>query len=457
MTLEKINRYLDSHRAEHLAALVELVRIPSIANHNDGSCERAAAWLAEALRKLGVEVRVVATSGQPVVLGRRHVRDGAPTLLIYGHYDVQPPEPLAEWQSPPFEPTVRDGWLYGRGADDDKGQFFTYLMALEAFVRTSTPLDVNLTFLFEGDEEIGSPPLEAFLRDHQAELACDAVFISDSRFFARGVPSITYALRGVSHGEFTLIEANTDVHSGLYGGVLRNPLHAACEIVAAMHDVDGRVTVPGFYDGVDPLSLAERQAWAQLPFDEREYAAELGLTHLGGGEKGLGVLERNWARPCLDVNGIFGGHTGPGAKTVIARRATVKFSYRTVASQDPAPIMRAMEKFVAARVPAGMTHTFSVGSLNPPVALGQDTPAMLAARQALRDVFGKDPVMIRCGASVPVAEMFQRMLHRDAVMIGFGLPEDRLHAPNEKFCLEQLYLGAKTIAAAWAKLAEFTV
>ena len=453
MNLGRVYDYLDSRRAEHVASLMELVRIPSIANIADGSCERAASWLAEALTALGAETRVIVTSGQPVVLGRRHVRDGAPTLLIYGHYDVQPPEPLAEWHSPPFEPVVRDGWLFGRGTDDDKGQLFTYIMALEAFVRTSTPLDVNLTFLFEGDEEIGSPPLEAFLRDHKNDLACDAVFISDSRFFARGEPSISYALRGVSHGEFTIIEANSDVHSGLYGGVLRNPIHTACEIVAALHDPDGLVTVPGFYDNVDPLSPAERDAWAKLPFDERELAAELGVTRLGGGEKGFSVLERNWARPCLDVNGIFGGHTGPGAKTVIPRQATVKFSYRTVASQDPKPIMTAMKKFVTDRVPPGMRVTFEIGSLNPPVTLDQHSPAMQAARDALRDVFGKQPSMIRCGASVPVAEMFQRLLHRDAVMIGFGLPEDRLHAPNEKFCLEQLYNGAKTVATMWAKLA----
>jgi acetylornithine deacetylase/succinyl-diaminopimelate desuccinylase-like protein len=453
MNIDRVNQHLDAHRDEHLSALMELVRIPSIANVADGSCERAAAWLADALTTLGVQTRVFATSGQPVVLGRRHVRDGAPTLLIYGHYDVQPPEPLAEWHSPPFEPVVRDGWLFGRGADDDKGQFFTYIMALEAFVRTNTPLDVNLTFLFEGDEEIGSPPLEAFLRDHKDDLACDAVFISDSRFFAAGHPSITYALRGVSHGEFTIIEANSDVHSGLYGGVLRNPLHTACDIVAALHDADGRVTVPGFYDNVDPLSTAEQQAWAQLPFDEREYAAELGVTHLGGGEKGFSILERNWARPCLDVNGLFGGHTGPGAKTVIPRRATVKFSYRVVSRQDPKSIMAAMKKFVTDRVPPGMRVTFEAGSMNPAVTLAQDSPAMQAARDALRDVFGKQPSMIRCGASVPVTEMFQRMLGRDAVMIGFGLPEDRLHAPNEKFCLEQLYKGAKTVAAMWAKLA----
>jgi len=453
MNIDSVNHYLDAHRAEHLADLMELVRIPSIANISDGSCERAAEWLARRLNGLGVAARVIATSGQPVVLGRRHVRDGAPTLLIYGHYDVQPPEPLDEWQSPPFEPIVRDGWLYGRGADDDKGQLFTYLMALEAFVRTETPLGVNLTFLFEGDEEIGSPPLEAFIREHRNELACDTVFISDSRFFAAGVPSITYALRGVSHGEFTLTEANTDVHSGLYGGLLRNPLHVACEIVAALHDGDGRVTVPGFYEGVEPLSPAERQAWEALPFDERELAATLGLTRLGGGEQGFGALERNWSRPCLDVNGLVGGHTGPGAKTVIPCRATVKFSYRTVSRQDPRRIMEAIRQFVADRVPDGMTHTFSAGTMNPPVTLGQDTPAMLAARGALRDVFGRETVMIRCGASVPVTEMFQRMLGRDAVMIGFGLPEDNLHAPNEKFSLEQLYLGAKTIAAVWARLA----
>jgi len=453
MDINTINSYLDSHRSEHLAALTAWLRIPSIANNKDGACDRAAAWVAGALEALGAAVRVIATSCQPVVLGRRHVRDGAPTLLIYGHYDVQPAEPLGPWLSPPFEPVVRDGWLYARGADDDKGQTFTYMMALEAFVRTGTPLDVNLIFLIEGDEEIGSPPLEAFLRDHQAELACDAIFISDSRFFAQGTPSITTALRGVSNGEFTITEANQDVHSGMYGGVLRNPLHAACEIVAALRDVDGRVAVPGFYDDVDPLSEADRQAWAKLPFDERAMAAELGLSTLGGGEKGFSVLERNWARPCLDVNGIVGGYAGPGGKTVIPSRATVKFSYRAVPRQDPRRIMQAVRQFVTERVPEGMTVEFDIGPMNPPVVLRQDTDAMHAARAALRDVFGKEATMIRCGASVPVAEMFQRILGRDAVMMGFGLPEDNLHGPNEKFMLEQLYQGAKAVAATWMNLA----
>jgi len=452
MATAVINEYLDAHRQQHLDKLFELLRIPSIANNNDGACNTAANWLVQYMSDLGVKARVAPTPTQPVVMGHLHVSDAAPTVLVYGHYDVQPATPLELWNSPPFEPTIRDGNIYARGADDDKGQLFGYLMALEAYVRTDTPLPVNLKFLIEGEEEIGSPSLEGFLRENLTELACDAVLISDSAFFAEGLPSITYALRGVGNGEFFITEANSDSHSGIHGGTLRNPLHVVCEIVAAMRDADGRIMVPGFYDDVLTLTPAQRESWSKLPFDEGEYARSLGLDHLGGGERGYSVLERLWARPTLDINGIVGGYAGKGGKTVIPGQASAKFSFRSVPNQDPHKLMDAIEQFVAARVPMGMKFRFEVGSANPPVLLGQDTPAMQAAKEALQEVFGAQTAMICCGASVSVSEMFQRMLGVDAVMMGFGLPDDNLHAPNEKYALSQFYNAAKTIAATWAKM-----
>ena len=449
-----VRSYLDANRQRQLETLLELVRIPSIANNRDGSCERAAAWLMAHLQGLGFTVRTISAGGPPNVLASRVVDGAAPTVLIYGHYDVQPAVPLELWHSPPFEPTIRDGNLYARGANDDKGQLFTHLMAVEAYVRSGTPLPVNVTLLLEGEEEIGSPHLEPFVRQNGVALAADAVVISDSEFFAPGVPSITYALRGVGHFEVAITEASSDVHSGIHGGSLQNPIHVLAKMIGDMHDADGRVTIPGFYDGVPPVSDAERQAWAALPFDEREYAASLGVDHLGGGEKGLGLLERRWARPTLDMNGIVGGYTGEGGKTIIPARASAKISIRTVPGQDPQKIVAAIERYIKDRTPPGMKSTFEVGSVNRPVMLRTDSPAMTAARDALKEAFGAEVAMIRCGASVPVTEIFQRLLGLDAVMMGFGLPDDNLHAPNEKFALGQLYGGALASAACLANLGE---
>lgn len=452
-----VKQYLDAHREQQLEKFFELVRIPSIANRNDGQCLQAAQWLVKFLSDLGVQAKIVqvntpAGKGQPVVLAHAQASPSAPTVLIYGHYDVQPPEPLELWESAPFEPVVRDGAIYARGANDDKGQMFTHLMALEAYVRTGTPLPVNITLLLEGEEENGSPTLEEFIRTHAAELHADATLVSDSEFFAPGVPAITYALRGVSHYELIVEEADHDVHSGLNGGALRNPIHVLAEMIAGLHDADGRITLEGFYDGVLPLSDAQRDAWKKLPFDEPEYARSLGVDFLGGGEKGFTVLERLWARPTLDMNGMIGGYTGPGGKTIIPARASAKISIRTVPNQDPVKIAGALEKYIRDRTPKGMKSTLEVGSLNRPVMLKMDSPAMRAGRNALKFAFGAEAAMIRCGASVPVTEMLQRLLAQEAVMMGFGLPDDRLHSPNERFRLEQFYNGAVAAAAVLAEL-----
>lgn len=455
MLAKPVSDYLATHRREHLEKLLELLRFPSIANVSDDPdpCELAADWLARHLETLGFEARVVPTPGKPNVLASAHVRDDAPTLLFYGHYDVQPPDPLDQWQSPPFEPAVRDECVYARGANDDKGQLLTHLMAVEAWQRAGGGLPVNVKFFLEGEEEIGSPNVEAFIADHARDLAADAIVISDSEFFAEDTPSITYALRGVTYLGLTLKGPSHDLHSGLNGGAVANPINALARMVADMHDADGRVTIPGFYDDVLELTDAERDQWNKLPFDEDAYAASCGVRVLGGGEKGFTTLERRWSRPTLDCNGIFGGYTGQGAKTIIPAAASVKITMRLVPNQDPQKILAACRKFVAEHTPPGVTAEVYVHGNARPVMLSTDSPAVNAAREALKEAFGREAAMIRCGASVPITEVFQRLLRIDPVLMGFGLPDDKIHSPNERFRLTQLWRGSQAAAAFMQNLA----
>jgi acetylornithine deacetylase/succinyl-diaminopimelate desuccinylase-like protein len=449
----RIRRYIDDNRDAHLSRLFELLAIPSIANRDDDGCQRAADWLVTHLRSLGLQARSVATPGKPNVLAASDAAGpSAPTLLVYGHYDVQPPDPLELWHSEPFAPQVRDGAIYARGANDDKGQLFAQLLAVEAWARTGG-LPVNLRVLIEGEEEVGSPTLEPFIAAHGAELRADACVLSDSEFFAPGLPSITYALRGLAYFEVFFRGPATDIHSGIHGGAVTNPVNALAAMVAALHDAQGRVTLDGFYDDVRPLADDELAAWRELPFDERAYAAEAGVAELGGGERGLGVLARRWGRPTLDCNGIVGGYTGPGSKTIIPAAASVKISCRLVSDQDPRQVERAMRSFVAAHTPAGIESQVRVYGLARPVMLPRRSPAMQAAAIAYEEGFGRRPAFIRCGASVPVTELFQRLLGLDAVLMGFGLPSDGLHAPNEHFELGQLWGGAATAAAFMGELA----
>lgn len=438
--------YLESHRGEHLTRLLELLRIPSIANNDDDNCRRAGRWIADTLGELGFDARLVATGGKPNVLASLHVSDQAPTLLIYGHYDVQPPEPLELWQSPPFSPEVRDGWLYARGADDDKGQLFAHIMAIEAWQRAGGGLPVNVKLLIEGEEEIGSPRLEAFVTEHRADLSADAAVISDSAFFAEAVASITYALRGLAYVELTLRGPDRDLHSGLYGGAVANPINALGRMIGLMHDAGGKVAIAGFYDDVAPLEREELAEWQKLPFDAAHFAGDVGLDALAGGETSLPPLVRLWARPTLDCNGIIGGYTGPGSKTVIPAQGSTKISMRLVPGQSPEKIVRNFKAFVADKTPAGLTSEVKVLATAAPVILDRDSAAIRAASEAYEEGFGEKPAMIRCGASVPVTELVQRILGLDAVLMGFGLPSDRLHSPNERFALEQLYRGSVTAA-----------
>ena len=447
MLPEAVTQYLSDNRERHLAELFELLRFASVANTEPEACRQVADWLVDRLRKLGLEARAVATAGLPNVLASLDVGDDAPTLLIYGHYDVQPPDPLDLWDSLPFEPTIRDGAIWARGANDDKGQFYAHVMAIEALAQAGGGVPVNLRVLLEGEEEVGSPNMEPFLAKYADELSADAAVISDSQFFAPGLPSITYSLRGLAYVEVTFRGPAADIHSGLNGGAVTNPVNALARLVAGMHDSNGRVTLPGFYDDVLGLTDAEQAEWEALPFDEAEYAQSLGVDALGGGEAGLSVLHRRWARPTLDANGIVGGYTGLGSKTIIPAEASAKISMRLVANQDPVKIVEGFRQYVAANTPPGIRAEVKLNAGARPVMIAPQSPAMEAGKAAMAEAFGRDAAMIRCGASVPITELFQRLLALDAVLMGFGLPGDNLHSPNEHYGLEQFYRGAVASAA----------
>ena len=449
MIPDSVAKYLSDNCDRRLESLKEYLRFPSVANVDGGDedpCGLCARWLADYLGQLGLHTEVLPTSNKPNVLASLHVSDHAPTLLVYGHYDVQPPDPLDLWESDPFEPEIRDGYIYARGANDDKGQLFTHLAAIEAW-RECGGLPINIKVLAEGEEETGSPDLERFITEHAAALSADAIVISDSAFFADEVPSITYGLRGLAYVEITVTGPSVDVHSGEHGGALTNPINALAALVAGMHDAGGRITLPGFYDDVVELSDDERREWAKLPFDAGQYAASMGVDCLGGGESHLSDLERLWGRPTLDCNGIVGGYTGPGSKTIIPSVASVKISMRLVPNQRPEKIVESMRQYISNNTPPGVSCKMAVHAGARPVLMDRDSSAVRAASEALEEAFGKPAAMIRCGASVPVTELFQRILGIDAVMMGFGLPGDRLHSPNERFALKQFSRGSMAAAA----------
>jgi len=448
--LEKaVEEYLAAHRQQFLARLCRLLRFPSIANAEPpqgGACRQAAEWLAKTLEDLQMQAELLPTAGPPCVLARRRTGDDRPTVLIYGHYDVQPAEPLDLWKTDPFEPTITDEAIIARGASDDKGQLFAHIMAIEAWEKAGGGVPLNVTLLLEGEEEIGSPNLESLILQYGEKLSADAAVISDGGFFADELPSIIYALRGLIYMEITLTAAKQDLHSGQYGGAAANPINALARMVAKMHDENGRVTIPGFYDEVSTLSPTEKDEWSKLPFDEAAFAADVGLGSLAGGEKGLSVLERLWARPTLDCNGIVGGYIGPGSKTIIPAKASVKISTRLVPHQDPKKIVEGFRKFLDAHTPPEMHSELTVFATVKPVLVSRESAVMDAARTAYRYGFGREPIFIRCGATVPVTELLQRLLGLDAVLMPFGLPEDNLHGPNERFLLRQLWRAAATSA-----------
>jgi acetylornithine deacetylase/succinyl-diaminopimelate desuccinylase-like protein len=446
--------YLQGHRDQSVAELNELLRIPSISAKSEhrGDTAAAAEWLAARMRAIGLTtVEVVPTAGHPVVLGEWRGAEGAPTLLIYGHYDVQPPEPLDEWLSPPFEPTIRDGKLFARGSVDDKGQVYLHLKAVEAHLATNGSLPVNVVFCVEGEEEVGSPHLAEFLAANAERLRCDAVMISDTTMFAPGLPSITIGLRGLAYMEVRVQGPSVDLHSGVYGGAVVNPANALARIIAQLHDERGRVAIPGFYDRVVEIDDAERRMIAGLPFEEENLRKEVGAPKLGG-EAGYGPLERVWVRPTLDVNGLLSGYTGEGAKTVLPCRAMAKVSMRLVPDQDHQEIERLFTEHVKSLAPEGVTVEVEALHGGQPWFAAPSGPVFEAARRALAKAYGRDPVTIREGGSIPIVKAFEDTLHAPVVLIGFGLPGENAHAPNEWMSVDNFHRGAEAIAALYDEL-----
>jgi acetylornithine deacetylase/succinyl-diaminopimelate desuccinylase-like protein len=452
--LDEVLRSIDQSRDASLAGLLDFLRIPSVSTKPEHvpDMRRCANWLADQLRGCGLSVEVRPTKGHPVVLAKNAHHPGRPTVLFYGHYDVQPPEPLAQWVTPPFEPAVRNGAVYARGAVDDKGQVWANVQAIAAWKMVAGDVPVNLNLLIEGEEEIGSENLEKFVRENKADLKADIALICDTGQFARGKPAITYGLRGLVYCEIFITGPDHDLHSGMYGGSVPNPANVLCELLATLHNADGSVNIPGFYEDVRPLSADERDAWQQLGFDEHEFLREIAVT-AGSGEAGYTTLERQWARPTCDINGLTSGYQGHGAKTIIPSTASAKVSMRLVPDQDPLKIVAAFENTLRERAPKNVKIEFARHGLAGPVLVPRESPGMRLAAEAVKIGFGVAPTLIRGGGSIPVVALLKKELTLDSLLVGFGLPDDRVHSPNEKFDLDALYHGTRTAAALYAKLA----
>jgi acetylornithine deacetylase/succinyl-diaminopimelate desuccinylase-like protein len=413
---------------------------------------RAAQWLAERMREAGLTSEVLPTAGHPVVLGEwRGAGPGAKTILVYGHYDVQPPEPLDLWQTPPFEPALRDGRIYARGSVDDKGQLYLHVKALEAHLKTTGRLPVNVVVLAEGEEEVGSEHLADFVQQQASRLRCDGVVISDSSMFAPGVPSLLFSLRGLAYFQIDVQGPAGDLHSGSYGGAVVNPATTLARIIASLHDANRRVAIRGFYDRVREWEPDVRAQIAALPFDEDAFRRETGASSLGG-EAGYSTLERIWTRPTLEVNGLLSGYTGEGAKTVLPARAMAKVSCRLVPDQDPDDIASLLSAHVRRVAPAGVTVTVRPLHGGRPWRATLEGPLFDAGRRSLQRAFGRAPVLTGEGGSIPVVDDFQRILNAPVLLMGFGLPGENAHAPNEWMSDENFRTGMKAVALLWEEL-----
>lgn len=446
-----IGRQWDRFREE----LFEFLRIPSISARREHARDLSAAaeWLAARMQDAGMQASLFLTPGHPIVVGEwRGSGEGAPTVLVYGHYDVQPPEPLEEWHSPPFEPTMRGGKLFCRGASDDKGQLFAHLKALEAHLQATGGLPVNVVLVAEGEEEVGSPNLMPFVRENRQRLAADAVIISDSSMFAQDIPSLLFSLRGLAYFEVRLRGPGSDLHSGTYGGAVVNPGNVLGRILASLMDEEGRVAIEGFYDDVMDWDEGTRRALADLPFDEEAFRKEVAAPALGG-EKGFSVLERLWLRPTCDVNGLLCGYTGEGAKTVLPSRATAKISFRLVPNQTPERVAQLLEAHVRRVAPPGVEVQVLKLHGGRPWKAQLEGPAFEAARKALAFAFGRPPVLCGEGGSIPIVVEFQETLQAPVVLMGFAPPGANMHAPNEWIPLDNVLKGIRAAARFYEEFA----
>lgn len=444
--------YARASQSRFLEELKSLLRIPSVSTlpEHRRDVRRAAETLVSELKRIGMEnVRLIEGEGHPLVYADWLNAPGKPTCLAYGHYDVQPPDPLDEWLSPPFEPQERNGNLYARGAVDDKGQMYMHVKALESLLATTHGLPLNVRVILEGEEEVGGETIARFVREHPEQLKADFALVSDTEMFAPGLPTLCVGLRGMIYTEIEARGARVDLHSGIYGGVAPNPFVALCQIIARLKDADGRILIPGFYDDVKTPSADELAAWKKLPFDENDYREkELGSRELTG-EPGYSVLERAWARPTLDVHGMPGGFTGAGAKTVIPAKAVAKVSMRLVPEMRPHEIFAQYKSYVESLAPKGIEVSVRLIHSGEPIVIGTGNPYIKAATAALKEVWGEETVFIRSGGSIPIVGDFERHLRIPSVMMGFGLPDDNLHAPNEKFHIPNFYRGIESIIRFW--------
>jgi acetylornithine deacetylase/succinyl-diaminopimelate desuccinylase-like protein len=446
--------FVDENLGRFRAELDDFLRIPSISakSEHDTDMKEAGEWLAGRLRDAGLTAEICETAGHPIVLGEwRDAGDDAPTVLIYGHYDVQPAEPLEEWASPPFEPTVRDGRIYARGSADDKGQLFMHVKALEAHLQATGSLPINVIVLAEGEEEVGSESLVPFVKENRDRLACDYVVISDSNMFAEGLPSILFSLRGMAYVEIHVKGARSDLHSGQFGGTVRNPGNALAQIIASFHDGNGRVAIDGFYDDVEDWDEEIREGIRSLPFDEEEYRRDLEVDALAG-EAGWSSLERLWIRPTCDVNGLLSGYTGEGAKTVLPNRAMAKVSFRLVPRQTPEKIYDLVRGHVAKVAPEGVTVEVREIHGGRPWLAKVEGKLVDAASLALEEAFGVRPVLQGEGGSIPIVVDFEEQLDAQALLVGFALPGCNLHAPNEWFPIEAFERGIPALVRLYENL-----
>lgn len=441
-----LTSYAHSNRYRFVQELKDFIRFPSVSAQPEhaGDLQRCAEWLANHLRRIGLErVHVLQTPRHPLVYAEWMHATGRPTVLIYGHYDVQPPDPLQEWQSPPFEPALRGDNLYGRGACDDKGQMFVHIKALESYLQTQRLLPVNVKCLFEGEEEIGSPNLAPFIRRNARALRADVAVMSDTAMLGPDRPAITYGLRGGLSMELELRGMKSDLHSGTFGGAIHNPLQALCEVIAQLHDTNGRIAIPNFYDRVRSWPQEERDYMARMGRTDEQILADA-KTKVGWGERGFSLYERTTVRPSLSLAGIVGGYQGAGVKAVIPSRAVAKLNFRLVPDQETDEIEHLVRRHVASIVPPGMELTIRSLLKASPAMVNRKHPAMRAAATAYLQGFGVAPVFLRSGGSIPVVNTFQEVLGLPTVLMGFALPDDRIHAPNEKFHLSNFYRGINT-------------